>query len=356
LNLGGYSMALRPVSRMLSAVLALLMLVGMAIMGAVRAEAAFTFAAAGDFNQTSDTAASLATAASGNDFFLALGDLSYGTVGAEGVWCDFVKSYVGSSYPFELISGNHDADNADGFIRNFTACLPDHMGSTGDYGVEYYFDYQGLIRVIMIAPNLTIDGVNYEYLQGNSHYNWLSSKIDQARAQGIKWVVVGMHKNCITMGIKSCEIGSDLMNLLISKRVDLVLQGHDHVYQRSKQLTCATEGSYSATCVADDGADNAYTQGAGTVLVVAGMVGTGLYTIDTGDSEAGYFAKWMGDNINPTHGYVKFAVSQNQISAQFVRSSGGTFSDSFTITSSGGNPPDTIPPAVVTTLRPLTTP
>jgi hypothetical protein len=350
-------MALRPDSRMLGAVLALLMTTGMATLNATRAEAAFTFAAAGDFNQTSETGASLASlATSGTDFFLALGDLSYGNVGEETIWCDFVKSYVGSSYPFELISGNHEEDNSDGFIRSFAACLPDHLGSTGDYAVEYYFDYQGLVRVIMIAPNLTISGVNYEYTQGNSHYNWLSSKIDEARAQGIKWVVVGMHKVCITMGEKDCEIGSDLMNLLTSKRVDLVLQGHDHVYERSKQLTCVTEGSFSASCVADDGADDAYTQGAGTVFVVAGMVGTGLYTITTGDAEAGYFAKWMGDNINPTHGYLKFAVSQNQISAQFVRTSGGSFSDSFTITSGGGNPPDTVPPAVVTTLRPLTTP
>jgi len=343
---------LRPVSGMLGALLALLLTLGIATFDAASVEAAFTFGAAGDFNQTSETAASLANlAAAGTSFFLALGDLSYGNVGEETTWCNFVKSYVGSAYPFELVSGNHEADNADGFIRNFAACLPDHLGSTGDYGVEYFFDYQGLVRVIMIAPNLTISGVDYEYFQGNSRYNWLASKIDEARALGIKWVVVGMHKNCITMGDKSCEIGTDLMDLLISKRVDLVLQGHDHVYERSKQLTCAREGSYLASCVADNGADNAYTQGAGTVFLVAGMVGTGLYTINTGDSEAGYFAKWMGDNINPTHGYVKFAVSQNEISAQFVRTSGGSFSDSFTITSSGGTPPDTVPPAAISTLR-----
>ena len=47
---------------------------------------------------------------------------------------------------------------------------------------------------------------------------------------------MGMHKVCLTMGIKSCEIGASLLNVLIDRKVDLIIQGHDHSYQRSKQL------------------------------------------------------------------------------------------------------------------------
>src|SRR5881396_119920 len=207
--------------------------------------------------------------------------------------------HVGSSFAFELVSGNHEDDaRPNGFIDNFAACLPDRMNAHGRYGAEYYFDVGPLIRVIVIAPNLRVGGVSYEYVQGNSRYAWLAQRIDEARAAAIPWVIVGMHKVCITLGEKSCEIGADLMNLLISKRVDLVLQGHDHTYQRSKQLTCASRGSFMSACVVDDGSDDTYTKGAGTIFVVAGAFGNTLYLIDTLDPEVGYFATSLGSNAN----------------------------------------------------------
>jgi len=69
-----------------------------------------TFTAVGDFGASDNTAAVLDTiAASGASFHLALGDLSYGDLRPESNWCDFVKSHVGSEFPFELIAGNHDS-------------------------------------------------------------------------------------------------------------------------------------------------------------------------------------------------------------------------------------------------------
>ena len=94
-----------------------------------------TFAAAGDHGLGAATTASPhALAGSGATFYLALGDLSYGSARAERSWCDLVRSHVGSSYPFELVSGNHD-DASNGLIDNFAACLPDRMGRAGDTGL-----------------------------------------------------------------------------------------------------------------------------------------------------------------------------------------------------------------------------
>jgi hypothetical protein len=39
----------------------------------------------------------------------------------------------------------------------------------------------------------------------------------------------------------------------------------------------------------------------------------------------------MGSNANPTFGFLKVNVSGTSLSAQFVRGSGGTYTDSFTI-------------------------
>ncbi len=293
----------------------------------------FIFAAGGDHGSNGNTNASLDVLnQSGASFYLALGDMSYGVVGQESIWCDQVKSRLNTAYPFELVSGNHEEDGGpNGRILSFAGCLPDRLSASGIYGAEYFFDYLNLTRIIMISPALTVGGVSYTYTLGNSHYTWLSNAIDTARAQGIPWVIVAMHKNCITAATKSCEIGADLLNLLLNKKVDLILQGHDHVYERSKQITCATSGSYLSSCVADDGSDGIYTRGAGSVLVITGVFGQSLYAINTGDSEAGYFAKWMGSNINPTYGFTRFFVNQSEISVDFLRSIGGTFTDSFRI-------------------------
>ncbi len=293
-----------------------------------------TFAAAGDHGSGSATSASLRQLAlAGAAFYLALGDLSYGSLGDEASWCNLVHSAIGPTYPFQLVSGNHEDDaRPNGYIDSFTACLPDRMGSQGRYGAEYYFDHAGLLRIIMIAPDLAIGGESYRYVPGNPHYAWLAQRIDDARAAGIPWVVVGMHKVCITAATKSCEIGTDLMDLLISRRVDLVLQGHDHTYQRSKQLTCAHANSFVASCVAADGPDGAYSKGVGTVFVIAGGFGESLYPVNPDDPESGYFARLMGNNLNPTYGFVRYTVSRTQLSAEYVGTSGGTFTDAFTIT------------------------
>ncbi len=296
----------------------------------------FTFTAAGDYGANSDTTAGLnLIGSSGASFNLALGDFSYSDLTPEAAWCDYVKAEVGSSFPFELISGNHEDNGPDGNIDNFAACLPDRIGGlTGTYAKEYYFDYLGLARFIMISPALTIDGESYTYNAGSARYNWVANAIDGARSLEVPWVVVAMHKNCITMGVKSCEIGADLMDLLISKKVDLILQGHEHNYQRSKQLVCASVGSFKSSCVVDDGSDDAYIKGAGSVLVIVGTGGKSIYNVNPSDSEAGYFAKWVGANINPRKGFMEFTVSNTKISAQFVGSTSDTSEDSFKIKTS----------------------
>lgn len=48
------------------------------------------------------------------DLHLALGDLSYDTTGSEQAWCDLVTEPVGNGFPFELLSGNHEANGQNG--------------------------------------------------------------------------------------------------------------------------------------------------------------------------------------------------------------------------------------------------
>lgn len=297
--------------------------------------------AVGDFAQTTNTTSVLSTlAATGGDATLALGDMSYGAVGGEQGWCDFVTATIGNGFPFELLSGNHESNGINGNINDFSACLPNQLpGAVGTYGRQYYVDVPAgnpLVRMIMISPGLTYPDGTWDYSAGSARYQWTASAIDSARSSGVPWVVVGMHKPCVTVGKYPCDSGSDLFNLLLSKKVDLVLSGHEHSYQRSHQLalspTCPTfvPGTYTSGCVADS--DSSFTAGAGTVAMVVGTGGQLLYDVNAADTEAGYFAASSGLNANPTYGFLDVHATADTLRASFVRAAGGTLADSFTIT------------------------
>ena len=266
--------------------------------------ASFTFGAAGDMGGGQNAASTLtALSGSGVDFYLHLGDMSYDNVTPESAWCDFVKSKVGSTLPYEIVSGEHDAggrfSNSNQLIGDFASCMPDRMSSTGTYGKQYYFDYPPsapLARVIMITPGLSLYAPKAfaPYTKGSANYLWVQSAIDSARAAGIPWVIVGMAFNCITAGVNPCQMGADLQDLLVAEKVDLVLQGHEHGYERSKQLglgpSCpaVAVGSFRSGCVVNDGAHGDYGKGAGPVIVIAGTAGTALRPMNPKDSEAPY--------------------------------------------------------------------
>ncbi len=297
----------------------------------------FTFGAAGDFGFDTGLDATLGKLdTSGADFFIALGDLSYGAQPQQ--WCNKFKATFND---VELISGNHDDNEIDKFVQScpFTLSVPVGRGSDPGhiYGYEYYFDYPAIrpiARFILISPAISFAipslSDTWNYTIGNAHYNFVRDTIDNARTSNIAWVVVAMHKVCISTGTKRCEIGTDLMNLLIQKKVDLVLAGHDHDYQRSKQLTCAYVGVFDPSCVADDGLDNTHTKSAGTIFVTQGVGGRSLSTIDPSDTEAGYFAKTMGSaDQGSGFGFVKYTVFSDVIRAELMIS--GSFVDSFSI-------------------------
>ncbi len=329
------------------------------VMPQARAATEVHLTAAGDYGARASTATVLQKIADLDpDAHLALGDLRYGDVASENAWCSYVKARVGEGFPFELISGNHESlDEAEGLINNYSACLPNQVpGVVGTYGREYYMDFpQGapLVRVIQASATLTFEDGRWAYALGDAHYNWVSNAIDDGRAKGAKWIIVTSHIPCLSVGIYNCP-ATDLYRLLAAKKVDLVLHGHEHGYMRTHQLRsgvagCTTipSGTFNPACVADS--DNAYVAGAGSVFATVGTGGTALRDVNAADTEAGYFAAFEGLNSNPTYGLLDLSITDSQLTAQFVPTSGGTFSDSFTITK--GAPPENQPPVAAFTTQ-----
>ena len=348
----------------------------------------FSFGAGGDHGNHAESQAVFdAIGKSGINFFQTNGDLSYSENGGTSGFCNTVNSYVvNRGVPFMLSTGNHETpghDHGDN-INNVVACLPADpnmhiQGSTvlsgtagarpdpsANYAREYYYDYPSinpLARFIVAAPGMDQYDVGYyDYTAGSAHWNWLKSTIEEAKTKGL-WVIVTSHKPYMNTGsahgsedpAKASAGGvSDFFNLLLFEKVDLMLSGHDHNYQRSKQIggsSCVyTLNVYSANCVADDNQFSNYTAGNGSVLVVAGTTGGNqidnapMNAINGGDHDFPYFASTMGlGSPKQTYGFAKFTVNSDEIRGEFVPGTGqtGGFTDTFTI-----HKPDTIPPTV----------
>lgn len=295
--------------------------------------------AAGDYSSSTEAAGVLARiGATKPDAHFALGDLSYGSPGEEQRWCDLVASHTGAGFPFELLAGNHESNGKDGNIDDFAACLPNRLpGLAGTYGRQYYVDVprqDPVARFIMISPGIPFRDGTWDYSAGSARYNWTAAAIDGARSASIPWVVVGMHTVCLSVGVYGCQAGPALTDLILSKDVDLVLNGHEHLYQRSKQLAhgsgCSTltPDAFNARCVSRAG--STMSKGAGTVFVTVGTGGAALRTVHADDPEAPYFAAYSGKNADPSHGLLDLRFTEKRLAGRFVATA-GRFEDEFSI-------------------------
>ena len=311
---------------------------------------ALTVGVVGDHDDTDESAAVFQQMGRDQvDFIQSLGDLSYDDTTDEAfAWCDFVKDNVnegaaevaGSDYgdtvPLQIVQGNHDE-----LLWPYVSerCFPNRVGAVtaeeDSYGSEYFFDAprdRPMARFI-ITPDVEKEA----YRPGTDKYEWLSEAIDSARESGIAWVIVAQHKNYISTGAKEDEVGSDYFNLLLSKKVDVILEGHDHTYQRSYQLGLGdgcrklSTGESDDDCIVDDGDSEAYQAGRGTVLVINGSGGRELNNVDDSDSEADYFDKIEGRNTGASFGYLKMTITPEELQGTYIVADGDKASDSFRI-------------------------
>lgn len=300
----------------------------------------FRFGAAGDFGTGNSFRATVHAVQHHNpDFMIALGDLTQSATGEEG-WCRYWKDYL-TTTRLLILSGNHDT----GIDRYVAFCgNPFASAIDGLYPWQYYFDYPSarpIARFIMVSPGIGRRApIPTDYAAGTPGYAFTAAAIDDARAKGLEWIVVGMHKNYISTFEKRNEVSVDagrtFMTMLFDRKVDLILQGHEHGYARTKQLTTNPStcplvpvDAFDQDCVADD--DDDLRRGAGTVIMVASMGGKSMRLVEPSDLEHPYFVNRFRDRNHETFGYAEFTVTPAVLSFSFVRSGGPMFQDSFRI-------------------------
>lgn len=140
-------------------------------------------------------------------------------------------SYLSASalqyLPVATTIGNHDSLNDD-YSNHFTTPNQTGLGKT-QAGGDYYFSYGDILFVVLNTNN----------------YNAAEHKesVDEAvkAYPNAKWRIVTFHQDIYGSGLDHSDtdgmiLRTQLTPILDEYDVDLVLQGHDHTYSRSKML------------------------------------------------------------------------------------------------------------------------
>ncbi len=178
------------------------------------------------------------------------------------------------------VAGNHDSQT-NSFIEHFDVKPADNSDTaTGAY---YSVDYSNAHFIVLNNNENSSEYADFTPAQ----IQWMKDDIKAARAAGAEWVIVDMHKGPYTTSNHATD--SDIMGtngvrtmvapIMEELGVDLVLQGHDHIYARSKPIqsdgTAAQADKATKTL---NGQDIEYiVNPGGTIYLIPGAAGPKVY-------------------------------------------------------------------------------
>ncbi len=228
------------------------------------------------------------------DFITINGDIvDKGSLEYEWDWLFNNMSDVMMNYAIAPIAGNHE-NQTNSFVNHFNLCPA--AGSATATGVYYSFDYSNA-HFVMLNTNensTTYSDFSVEQVE------WMKADIQAAADEGM-WIIVLLHKGPYTTSNHATD--SDIMGatgvrtliapIFAELGVDLVLQGHDHIYARSKPVMA--DGTADApTCITElyEGQSVDYQLNPdGSIYLIPSTAGPKVYYKNTSPSlvDAGYY-------------------------------------------------------------------
>ena len=134
------------------------------------------------------------------------------------------------STPLMPVSGNHEAKGENALVDNFV--LPDSRSQDTESGYYYSFDYNNVHFIMLNTNDSSSDGL------GEAQLKWLKADARDSKAQ---WKIVVLHKAVYSNGSHYDDSEVEAMRaqfatLMPELGIDMVLQGHDHVYLRTSAM------------------------------------------------------------------------------------------------------------------------
>ncbi len=284
----------------------------------VYALADYNFAAAGDWGCNSNTEATVTNMDVKNpEFIFGLGDYSYRSTGS----CWFSRIDPEIDNEMRIAIGNHEDDSSEGFSGYMS-----HFGLSQTF---YSYDYENTHILVM-------DTDRNSYSGGSAQYNFVLNDL-QAASQNpnIEWIIVYFHKPMYTSPTKHSGLSSlrDVYHQLFDQYgVDLVLQGHNHNYQRTFTLKYNSASPTSPIITSTNA--NSYTEGNGAVFAIVGTGGVGLYGLS---GKASFVSSQQDDFFGQLD--IRTSNGGNTLEGKFYRNGNNAILDSFNITKAGNSPP-----------------
>jgi Calcineurin-like phosphoesterase len=278
------------------------------------AHADFNFDAVGDWGCNSNTKNTVTNIQGKKpERVLALGDYSYTSTAT--CWLNTIS-------PIKSITriniGNHENDANEGNSQYMTA-----FGLSKQY---YSFDYVNA-HVLTMASEIS-------FSKGSAQYNFVENDLKTAAANpNIKWIIVNYHRVMYTSpntcSASTCEGSSSLRDayhpLFDKYRVDLVLQGHVHNYQRTFPLKYDTVSPSSPTRTSTS--TSSYTDPEGEIFATVGTGGINFH----GLSGKSYF---VVSQQAAKFGILDILMTNDgtKLTGKYYRNGESTPFDTFTIT------------------------
>lgn len=224
----------------------------------------FTFTALGDHGTTPDSRANVwHMLADRPAFQLLLGDYSYAN-GNQPIWDEWftlIEPFT-RSIPMMAALGNHENERIEGNRIGYVSALA--RTAMPEPETRYFFDYCG-VRFV---------AYNSDDRQNPEQREWLEKTLRDAREKDkVRWLIVFKHHPLYSSNVNRLdnqELISELREMLDKYKVDLVLAGHNHNYERSYPLRGAEPVSTDPT---------GSNKSAGVVFVVSGGGGKSLYKL-----------------------------------------------------------------------------
>ncbi len=215
------------------------------------------------------------------DFIVHTGDMVQ-EAKEDALWKEMLSSDVLRKVPVMPISGNHDYwashssnDGINETFRHTNIKLPYQVTQTGIY---YSFDYQNCHFIMLNVGDIDVG-------RWSKQIDWLKKDLE---ANKQKWTVLSIHEPFYSLGNYGQQTTAGHYHVdkiraeltpVIEGKVDLVLQGHDHMVQYTYPLKSGAIQNSTATNVErEDGlggktTTKQYSLSGGTMYLMSGAAG-----------------------------------------------------------------------------------
>ncbi len=227
-------------------------------------------------------------------------------------------------------AGNHETHGEFALYNNFA--LPyapeDQDFATGTY---YSFDYNNVHVAVLNTNDLDEnEAITAKQIE------WLTKDMQESDAD---WKFVALHKAPYSHGSHYedddvCQIRSQLQNLMPALGIDMVFQGHDHVYMRTGSLVGNANTAYERTYLNHNGeVYRTQIEPTGTTYVISGTSGVKTYITNDNSVTDEFFPrgeKMLGVDA-PMFSAIEIEDGVLYFTAYTVDENGAAIADKFAI-------------------------